>query len=235
MISINTSTTNTFQTNYKGFFFDLLIYISVMFLVRKVYFQELNFITNGLLWSFSTLAIATWRMKIRNISWKQLGLIKPKKLLKILLVTAGILAAIPIAIMIFQYLVDIFQLSLNLNSSPKKAISKFEQLKGNWTHFFTIIPFILIQSALEELLDRGFLIHWFENLFSKTNLNTLIAVVLQACIFGFRHSYDLSKRSITVGIIGLIMGIAYVKFGRNLWPLILAHCILNIISMIDRV
>ncbi|MCK5638615.1 MAG: CPBP family intramembrane metalloprotease, partial [Flavobacteriaceae bacterium] len=44
-----------------------------------------------------------------------------------------------------------------------------------------------------------------------------------------------SERSITVAIIGLIMGIAYVKFGRNLWPLIIAHCILNAGSMIGRV
>ena len=53
-------------------------------------------------------------------------------------------------------------------------------------------------------------------------------------IFGFRHSYDLSERSITVGLIGLAMGIGYVAVGRNLWPLILAHGSLNTISMIDR-
>jgi membrane protease YdiL (CAAX protease family) len=66
---------------------------------------------------------------------------------------------------------------------------------------------------LEELLDSGFLINWFERLFSMTSFATFIAVVLQAAIFGFRHSNNFSERSITVGIIGLIMGIAYVKFG----------------------
>jgi len=64
---------------------------------------------------------------------------------------------------------------------------------------------------------------------------TVLAVFLQAAVFGFRHSYDLSARSITVGLIGLIMGIAYVAFGRNLWPLIAAHCVLNSMSMLDRV
>ncbi|WP_390886598.1 CPBP family intramembrane glutamic endopeptidase [Lacinutrix neustonica] len=101
--------------------------------------------------------------------------------------------------------------------------------------FFTIIPMVLMESFLEELLDRGFLMNWFEKLFSKTSFATVLAVIFQAIIFGFRHTYDLSERSITVGIIGLIMGIAYVKFGRNLWPLILAHCILNTLSMLDRV
>ncbi len=66
-------------------------------------------------------------------------------------------------------------------------------------------------------------------------LATVLAVVLQAMIFGFRHSNDLSERSITVGLIGLAMGIGYVVFGRNLWPLIIAHCALNTMSMIDRV
>ncbi len=97
------------------------------------------------------------------------------------------------------------------------------------------VEFIWIESMLEELLDRGFLMNWLEKLFSTTSFATVIAVILQAVIFGFRHSYDFSARSITVGIIGLIMGIVYIKFGRNLWPLIIAHCILNSMSMIERV
>jgi membrane protease YdiL (CAAX protease family) len=94
---------------------------------------------------------------------------------------------------------------------------------------------VLVESMLEELLDRGFLMNWIERLFSSTTFATIIAVVLQAAIFGFRHSYDFSERSLTAGIIALIMGIAYVKFGRNLWPLIIAHCLLNTMSMLDRV
>ena len=86
-----------------------------------------------------------------------------------------------------------------------------------------IIPFIWLESMLEELLDRGFLMNWIKRLFSMTSLATVIAVILQAVIFGFRHSNDLSERSITVGLIGLVMGIAYIKFGRNLWPLIIAY------------
>lgn len=218
-----------------GFIVDLIMYLSVMFLIRKVYFSELGFIGNGLIWSISTLVVAIWRMKVRNVSWKDLGLQKPKNMVKMILVTISILIAIPILIIIFQLVQDFLPFSLAPDTSSEDAASKFGELKGNWGHFFTIIPFILLQSALEELLDRGFLINWFERLFSFTSFATVIAVLLQAMIFGFRHSYDLSERSITVGIIGLVMGIAYAKFGRNLWLLIIAHCILNTISMIARV
>ena len=174
-------------------------------------------------------------MNARNITWKELGLRKPENLLKTSLVTIGILMAIPIVIIVFQQIQNLLPINLSPDTSAQDAVSKFGDLKGNWIHFFTIIPFILIQSALEELLDRGFLINWFEHMFYKTSFATTIAVLLQAMIFGFRHSYDISERSITVGIIGLVMGIAYVKFGRNLWPLIIAHCLLNAASMIDRV
>ena len=223
------------QINHKGFLFDIILYLSVMFLVREVYISQLPFIANGLIWSLSTLIIALWRMKVRNITWQDLGLRKPENLLKTLLTTIGILMAIPILIIVFQQIQNVLPFSLSPDTSSQDAVTKFGDLKGNWVHFFTIIPFILIQSALEELLDRGFLINWFERLFSNTSFATAIAVILQAIIFGFRHSYDISERSITVGIIGLIMGIAYVKFGRNLWPLIIAHCILNTMSMLGKV
>ena len=223
------------EINHKGFLFDILLYLTVMFLIREVYFSQLPFIANGLMWSFSTLIIAWWRMKVRNITWKDIGLRKPENILKTLLVTIGILIIIPILIIVFQQIQDLLPFILSADTSSQEAVYKFGDLKGNWGHFFMIIPFILIQSALEEMLDRGFLINWFERLFSKTSLATTFAVLLQAMIFGFRHSYDISERSITVGIIGLVMGIAYVKFGRNLWPLIIAHCILNTMSMIEKI
>ena len=221
--------------NHKGFLFDLIIYISVMFLIREIYFPSVGFIINGLFWSFSTLVIATWRMKVRNISWKDLGLRKPESFKKTIFVTIGILIAIVLSIMAFEMIKDYLPFSLEQKNYSENSASKFGNLKGNWLLFFTIMPAVLLESMLEELLDRGFLINWFEKLFSKTTIATILAVILQALIFGFRHSYDLSDRSIRVGLIGLIMGIAYVKFGRNLWPLIIAHCILNTMSMVDRV
>lgn len=232
---MKSETLSSQQSNYKGFILDLVIYIAVMFLIREVYFPNLHFIANGLMWSFTTLIVATWRMRARHVSWKDLGLRKPDNLLKTLLVTIGILVAIPICIIIFQQIQSIFSLDLAPDTSSKDAVSKFGDLKDNWPHFFTIIPFILIQSALEELLDRGFLINWFERAFSKASYATVFAVILQALIFGFRHSYDISERSISVAIIGLVMGIAYVTSGRNLWPLIIAHCVLNTMSMMGKI
>lgn len=220
--------------SYKSFLIDLAIYIPIMFLIREIYFSQLNFIANGLFWSLTTLIIASWRMYVRKITWKDLGL-KRDNFLKTITIAIGICIATVVSIIIFEIIKDQLPFNLAPDTSSENAITKFGSLKGNWPLFFTIIPFIWLESALEELLDRGFLMNWIEQLFSSTKLATALAVIFQACIFGFRHSYDLSTRSITTGLIGLIMGISYVKFGRNLWPLVIAHCLLNTISMINRV
>ncbi len=221
--------------NTKGILFDLVLYISVMFLVREIYFPNIGFIANGLFWSFTTLVVAMWRMKARGITWKDLGLCKSKSIKKTILALGFILVFVPVSIVIFEIIKDSLPFLIAPDTSEESVVSKFGNLKGNWILFFSIIPFILIESMLEELLDRGFLMNWFERLFSKVSYSTILAVILQAVIFGFRHSYDFSERSITVGLIGLIMGIAYMAFGRNLWPLIIAHCIFNTMSMVDRV
>lgn len=223
------------QKNYKGLLIDLMLYVSVMFLIRELYIPKVGFIANGLFNSITTLAVAMWRMKARGITWRDLGLRTPKNFLKTVGISALILATALVSIIIFEIVKDQFPFEIAPDTSSESALSKFGNLKGNWLHFFSIIVFIWIESMLEELLDRGFLMNWLERLFSKTSVATVLAILLQALIFGFRHSYDLSARSISVGIIGLIMGIAYMYFGRNLWPLIIAHCILNSLSMIERV
>ncbi len=234
-MNFNIPATNSNNINFKGFLFDLIIYISVMFLIREVYIPKLGFLSNGLFWSLTTLIVATWRMKVRNVTWKELGLHKPKSILKTLGISILILVVVIISMIIFEIFKDSLPISIAPDTSSETATSKFGNLKGNYLLFLSIIPLVLLESMLDELLDRGFLMNWIERLFSSTTFATIIAVVLQSAIFGFRHSYDFSARSLTAGIIGLIMGIAYVKCGRNLWPLIIAHCFLNTMSMFDRV
>jgi membrane protease YdiL (CAAX protease family) len=223
------------SSNQQGFLFDLLMYIAAMFLIREVKIPNTSFLINGLFWTLTCLAIATWRMKARGISWRDLGLTTPKSYPKTIAVAAGIFITVIVSIIIFNIVQDQFLPATITEEGIESSASKFGDLKGNWWLFLSILPLVLLESALEELLDRGFLITWLERVFSWTSAATVIAVVFQAIIFGFRHSHDLSERSITVGIIGLVMGIAYVKFGRNLWAIIIAHCILNTFSMIDRV
>ena len=135
-MNLNITNTVTKPTNYKGFLFDLIIYISIMFLVREIYIPKVGFIANGLFWSFTTLIIATWRMKARNVTWKELGLRKPDNLWKTLGISALILAATMLSLVAFNIFIDHFPFSLGADTSSESAVSKFGNLKGNWAHFF---------------------------------------------------------------------------------------------------
>lgn len=211
---------------------DLAIFLSVMFLVREIRIESLGFWGYSLFKSIVTVGVATLLLYYRKQSWKDLGLTKPDHLLKTLGVAAVVLIGTVVTMMIFEIFVRDLLFD-NLASGAES--SSFSELEGNLQYFFSIIIFVWIESFLEELQDRGFSLNRFDSLFSKIPFATILAVLTQAAIFGFRHSYDFSPRSITTGLIGLVFGTVYVLTGRNLWPLVIAHIILNTLSMIDRV
>jgi membrane protease YdiL (CAAX protease family) len=211
---------------------DLTIFLTVMFFVRTIQIESIGFWGNTLFRSISTVGVATVLLYYRKQSWRDLGLTNPDKYLKMLGVVAITLVGTVISIMLFEIFIrDLFTTGTEAASGSD---TRFNEMEGNISYFFSIIFFVWIESFLEELQDRGFSLNRFESLFSKVPFSTILAVLFQAAIFGFRHSYDFSPRSITTGIIGLVFGTIYVLTGRNLWPLIIAHIILNSMSMIER-
>ena len=211
---------------------DLVVFLSVMFLVRTIDIESIGFWGNTSFNSVATIAVATILLYYRKQTWRDLGLTKPDKYLRMLGIVAITLVGTVITIMFFEIFIrDLFTTNTEAASGSD---TRFSEMEGNISFFFSIIFFVWIESFLEELQDRGFSLNRFESLFSKVPLATVLAVIFQAAIFGFRHSYDLSPRSITTGLIGLVFGIVYVLSGRNLWPLIIAHIILNSMSMIER-
>jgi uncharacterized protein len=80
---------------------------------------------------------------------------------------------------------------------------------------------------IEELLVRGFLLNRIEAVFGGGRGATLIAVLAQAALFGALHLYQGSFGFVFAALFASIYGVAYILFGRNLWPLILVHGIWN--------
>jgi hypothetical protein len=119
---------------------DLAIYISVMFLIREVYFAQFNVMTNGLFWSLTTLVVAIIFMRIRGTSWQEIGLCRPKNYKNALLATVFIFTFTIISILIFQTVKEQIGWQVAPDNADEKAASKFGELAGNWQLFFTIIP-----------------------------------------------------------------------------------------------
>lgn len=204
---------------------DLYIFLSVMFLAREVHIEQIGFWGNALMRSFATVGTATALLYFRKQSWKNLGLTKPNNIWKMLGIVAITFIATIVCIIVYKI----------ISPSPQEAAEVSEEIveviKKSLPYQISIVFFIWTESMLEELQDRGFSFNRFESLLGNKLISTILAVLIQAVIFGFRHSYDFSDRSITTGLIGLVFGAMYVLSGRNLWPLIIAHIVLNSMSI----
>ncbi|WP_412985056.1 CPBP family intramembrane glutamic endopeptidase [Pontimicrobium sp. IMCC45349] len=215
-----------------SYLIEIILYIAIMFLIRETSIPNSHYLVTGFLYSGTTLIVATLMMKRRGITWKALGLARPKNIKKTLLHSGVIFITVIATFLIFNIIQDQFAVAKASSEAAKGTITGYSLSNGDYAYVFSVIVFVWLQSALEELLERGFLITWVEGLLSNVKFRTAIAIIFQACIWGFRHSYDISERSISVALVGIVMGIAYVKLGRNLWSVIIAHCAMNTMSLI---
>ncbi len=80
----------------------------------------------------------------------------------------------------------------------------------------------------EELLFRGFLLTRLES----TLGSGAAAVLVQALLFGAGHAYLGARGALAAGAVGLAFGTVYLLAGRNLWPVILAHGLIDTMSLV---
>ena len=83
----------------------------------------------------------------------------------------------------------------------------------------------------EEILFRGFLLNRVALLLGGGASATGIAVIAQAMLFGSLHFYAGPQACAHAAYFALLMGLAYLAGGRNLWPLIMVHGIWNTVAI----
>ena len=88
---------------------------------------------------------------------------------------------------------------------------------------------------LEEFLWRGYLMERLIDLLgSKSLLTWIFVIILSAVIFGVGHGYQGTMGMLKVGAIGFVFGVSYLVVGRNLWPLVLAHALIDSLDFITH-
>src|SRR5262245_25100519 len=75
----------------------------------------------------------------------------------------------------------------------------------------------------EEIAYRGYLLTRAADVGGRSNVAYLVGIVIVAILFGYGHYYKGPAGVLDSGVAGLILGIAYLVAGRNLWASILAH------------
>jgi membrane protease YdiL (CAAX protease family) len=169
--------------------------------------------------------------RLRGASWGYFGLTRPKSWFRTVLMSLGVaLAVLGTVVLIINPIMN------SLPNLPPQDLSRFDPLTDSLPNLIIQLVIVWITAAfLEEFMFRGYLMNRIIDLQGKeTKIAWAIAIVGQAVIFGLIHSQQGPGGMFKVGAIGLVFGLSYLAVGRNLWPLILAHGIIDTIDMVQH-
>lgn len=176
-----------------------------------------------------TVALIAVLLRKRGMRWRDLGMRRPSRLRWLPLQVLGILVVWiavgnGVAALVGQYL-----------PSPDTS-ERFGNLAGNLpaTLWWIAIGW-LIGGFAEEIIFRGFLLNRLMALLPRGARGSVLAVLLQAFLFGSVHAYNRGLFGLLViGTVGGVLGTFYFVFRRNLWPVILAHGLRNTLGFLVR-
>jgi membrane protease YdiL (CAAX protease family) len=180
---------------------------------------------------FISLVLLWVASRLRGASWSDFSLTRPKSWFRTVLMSLGV--ALGILCTVVMIINPIMNAIPNL---PPQDLSRFDFLTGSLPNLIIQLVIVWITAAfLEEFLFRGYLMNRLIDLQGKeTKIALVIALVGQAVIFGLVHSQQGPGGMFKVGVIGLAFGLSYLIVGRNLWPLILAHGLIDSLDMVTH-
>ncbi|MFW6092398.1 MAG: CPBP family intramembrane glutamic endopeptidase [Pseudomonadota bacterium] len=169
------------------------------------------------------LIAATWFLHREGITWRRLGFARAMPLGRFVGLSLGGAAGI---VLIVNFALT--PLLRSLGAPPIDLAPLAEVIQGDTTNYLLFLVPVAWGSAAfgEELLLRGFVLH-------RLSLVAGVGwgVVLQAVLFSLGHAYQGVTGMITLFVVGVLFGYLYLRAGRNLWPVIAAHGLIDTISL----
>jgi uncharacterized protein len=168
--------------------------------------------------------ISLWMRKIR---WHDIGLSRYKTWP--ITVAAGIGAGI--ALEAFQLFVSQPILVHVLRKQPDLEL--FRALRGNimWT-LIALAGAWTLAAFGEEMVYRGYLMNRVADLMNRTRVAWIVSLIVVHVGFGLAHAYQGLTGVLDEGLAGLLLGVIYLRTGRNLAVPIVAHGITDSIDLV---
>jgi membrane protease YdiL (CAAX protease family) len=122
----------------------------------------------------------------------------------------------------------------NISGMPESAdMSNYEYLHNNvFMLILTLLGVYMVSSFGEEVVYRAFLINRLTELGLDSKYGKWAAVIISAVIFGLVHLEWGLTGTVSTAFMGLVLGIFYLKFNRNLWILVLAHAYMDTLLLV---
>ncbi|RIK54140.1 MAG: hypothetical protein DCC59_05025 [Chloroflexi bacterium] len=157
-------------------------------------------------------------LRLRNVSWRDLGLRRPERWDKTLLlgVGGGLLYFLLATWGTGPLIRNLFD--------AEKDLSVFDSMVGNLPMLLVWLDASWTLAAFgEEMLYRGYLQNRVEDLIPNPSLRFIVGALANALLFGLAHAYQGWTGAATSVLFGLTASGIYWVNGRNLWACILFH------------
>jgi membrane protease YdiL (CAAX protease family) len=172
-------------------------------------------------------ALVYGTLSLRDAGWSTVGLGRPRSWPLTLLF--GLATAVAVVIVANFLLTRVI---LPVVGQPDS--SRFAALSGNPVLLALGLFSVWTAAAFgEEIIFRGYLIGRLAGLLGGSPVAWGVAVLLSSIIFGAIHFYQGLAGVVITGSVGLLFGIAYVALQRSLWPLVIAHGLIDTLSFIQ--
>jgi len=210
--------------------------------IEAIAFVAIALISKSLLdpfiWRFSgpitligTLIVLTFYMRMRGYHWSEFGLRSlPGVKAKLLILPQALLTMIAVIGSSVLVIEGGKALGLTFMADPAEGVNKrWGDLHGNLPLYLLWMGIVWTSAAFgEEMFFRGFLVSRLKTAFSGVQYSSALAVLLPALLFGVGHMYYQGLRGlIAISVIGAVFGVLFLLYKRNLWPLILAHGLID--------
>ena len=173
------------------------------------------------------VVLATSLLRASGVSWRDSGLRAPPSFWRSSTLVIGGYFVVGAAFVLVS------QILLPALGATHDSGRIFSELRGNLGEYlYWLIPIAWGSAALgEELVFRGYLQGRLEHVLGSTRGAPLLAAIGQAVIFGSLHLYLGIGGAIVAGTTGFILGLVYLAGGRNLWPCIILHGLIDTITL----
>jgi uncharacterized protein len=166
-------------------------------------------------------------LRVRRLRWRDVGLSRPRNWKT----TIGLGIAAGLLLEGFELFVSQPILVRLLGKQPD--LEDFRALTGNlkMTLIFLALAWILAAFG-EEMVYRGYLMNRVADLMNRTRGAWIVSLIVVHVGFGLAHAYQGWTGAIDEGLQGLLLGIIYLRMGRNLAVPIIAHGVSDSIDFV---
>jgi hypothetical protein len=173
------------------------------------------------------LALGWISLAVRKVGWRGVGMKKYR--------SWGTTLALGLGCGVLLELIELFvSQPILVHVLKKKAdLSQFADVHGNIKMAALYIVLVWVVAAFgEEMIYRGYLMNRVADLMNRTRMAWVISLIVVHIVFGLSHSAQGLTGILDEGFMGLLLGILYLRTGRNLAVPIVAHGIQDSIDIV---